>query len=149
MDANYFHVAIVVESLEKSREAFKRTMGLEFTEPSTVELNVALDGEVAQRTLQVSFSTAHRPYIELIQRTETPWDQLGLNHVGAWCEHPESEVAAIVEQGGRIVTRRVHPDGTPLGFIYIEMPGGGVIEVVDSARKADMQAIMGPDVRVI
>jgi hypothetical protein len=148
VDATFFQIAIVVESMEEARRQLCERMGTTFTEPITIDMLVEIDGQIHERQIQVCFSKHQLPHLELIYATGTPWydGRTGLHHLAVWAEDAESDVKALVEAGGHVVARRVDENGRPCGFYYVKQRGGPIIEILNASRQPELRALMGDGV---
>ena len=143
MQPDFFHVGVAVPSLEPTHDAYCAASGVRFTGPRSLDLYILEGGVPVPRTIRFCYSTAGSPYVELIESAEFPWASAGLHHFGIWSDDVERDIAAVLAQGGELETRRVDAAGEPLGFVYVRLPGGLRIELVDIARKPVVEGSVG------
>lgn len=126
----FYHVCFVVPDIERAMWDFRRSAGVEWSDPVADKL-----GEWDYR---IVFTRGGPPFIELIEGSAgSPWDAsqgARFDHLGFW--------SADVARGSRRLAEEGVPvefSGCPYGrpFVYHRMDSiGARIELVDVARQA-------------
>ena len=137
MFGSTFHHGIVVPDLGAARAELTESLGLEWMPDVRIQLQVSLHGQVVERWVDVSYSIGGLPYVELIKASQPPWgpDAIGLHHIGCWSDDIAADRGRMERAGGVTEAWRVDAAGELFGFVYVRLPSGVRIELVDSARK--------------
>jgi catechol 2,3-dioxygenase-like lactoylglutathione lyase family enzyme len=126
-----YHIGMLVSDLDAARQTLGTALGIRWTEIYTVELN----GYGAR----IAFSL-DEPYLELCEGTPgSPWkskgDGIELHHLGYWTSDFDRD-AKRLEAAGLVNEWDGQSEGLGRKVAYYRLPnGGGLIELVDIARK--------------
>jgi catechol 2,3-dioxygenase-like lactoylglutathione lyase family enzyme len=141
-----FHVGIVVDDFEASRQWFTDTLGYEFGADVALEYTMITSTGPITYDQRLSYSVTE-PRIELVQAAAgTPLvpSSSGLHHFGYWCADIEGTSALLVDQGWAWECGGVIDDaGTP-AWAYHFNPLGVRVELVSTVMQEMMQALWTP-----
>jgi catechol 2,3-dioxygenase-like lactoylglutathione lyase family enzyme len=127
-----YHLAMVVEDLEKAKAELGAALGLTFVKPQRRQVQMEAPGGPISFEVCYVYSCQGPPYIELIeQRAGTIFERLGLHHVGIWSDDRVAESKRLDGQGWPRETVGLRPDGSWAGGLYHRGTGDLRIEVVD------------------
>ena len=135
MAGRYYHVAIVVEDLDAAIAELGPLLGISWEEPR--------DREMHGVPFRMAYSRGAPPWIELLERSEgTPFDTLGLHHVGVWTEDHEADKRRLAEAG-----LELELDGVPIGRVFSlhrAAASGLRVELVDASVREEFDARLNP-----
>ena len=127
--STFYHVAIIVEDLDKAMEEFSAGLGVHWGE--------VRDGALGPWTYRLTFSYEGPPHIELIEgQPGSPWDTSSgprPDHIGYWTDD--------IEEGKRRLIARGLPidfDACPYGSPFSDHRAahtGLRLELVDVSRR--------------
>lgn len=125
----FYHVCFAVSDIEQAMRDFRRSAGVEWSDP--------LSDRLGEWDYRIVFTTGGPPFIELIEGPAgSPWDASAgarFDHIGFW--------SSDVEAGSRRLEDEGMPadfSGCPYGrpFAYHHMDSiGARIELVDVSRQ--------------
>ncbi|MGP3775847.1 VOC family protein [Streptomyces sp. SDT5-1] len=125
----FYHVCFAVPDLERAMRDFRRSAGVEWSEPAGDRL-----GEWEYR---IVFTTGGPPFIELIEGSPgSPWDASGgarFDHIGFWTSDVQ-EGSRRLEAEGLPVDFSGCPYGRPFAYHQVDSIGAR-IELVDVERQ--------------
>lgn len=142
MAGAYFHIAILVEDVDRAIEKYSRVLGVEFLEPVISTARFWEKGR-EERMLEARLTYSKQsegPYIELVEAQGDGLFSLdrgeGIHHVGVWEADCESRVEAMKRDGVELVAAQYTPEGKII-VAYFEPADmhGTMIEIVDSGRR--------------
>ncbi|MFI5665063.1 VOC family protein [Streptomyces sp. NPDC051684] len=126
----FYHVCFVVPDIEQTMRDFRRSAGVEWSEPASDRL-----GEWDYR---IVFTTGGPPFIELIEGPSgSPWDASAgarFDHIGFWTSDVR-ESSRRLEAEGLPVDFTGCPYGRPFAYHQVNSIGAR-IELVDVARQS-------------
>lgn len=146
MSGAYFHIAILVDDIEKAIAKYSEVLGVEFLEPviSTARFwEKGRDERMLEARLTYS-KQAQGPYIELVEAQGdglfAPARGEGVHHVGVWEADCEARVKTLENQGVELIAAQYTPEGKII-VAYFEPHDthGTMIEIVDSSRREMME----------
>tara|TARA_B110000503_G_scaffold104320_1_gene155635 strand:- start:1103 stop:1576 length:474 start_codon:yes stop_codon:yes gene_type:complete len=142
----YFHIAILVEDLDKAIEKYSQIFGIDFLEP-TISVARFWEKGREERTLEARLTYSQQdsgPYFELVEGQGDglfdPRRGEGIHHVGIWESDCEARVKAMEEQGIELLAAQYTPEGKII-VAYFEPADmhGVILEIVDSGRRLMME----------
>jgi catechol 2,3-dioxygenase-like lactoylglutathione lyase family enzyme len=127
-----YHIGLLVPDIEAAQRTLGLALGIRWAESYSVELK-GYRGRMA-------FSL-EEPYLELCEGTAgSPWQSKGggiaIHHLGYWTDDFDKD-ARRLEAAGLVNEWDGMAEGLGRNAAYFRLPeGGGLIELVDSKRKA-------------
>jgi catechol 2,3-dioxygenase-like lactoylglutathione lyase family enzyme len=135
MRGRYSHVAIVVDDLTAAIAELEALLGITWETPR--------DREMHGVPFRMAYSRGEPPWIELLERSDgTPFDTLGLHHVGVWSEDHEADKRRMADAG-----LELELDGVPIGRVFSlhRAPTSGLrLELVDAAVRDEFNERLNP-----
>lgn len=146
---NVFHTGFIVAELEPAMAELTTVFGITWTAIEDRRLAVVTpDGPLRARQRFV-YSRGEPPLIELLEPVAgTVWDQPTLegsgpgaaHHVGVWAEDFAATSERLVGAGFPRLLTFDDGSGRAVGFAYHRLPSGALVEIVDAAVRADLEA---------
>lgn len=147
--ANAYHTGFVVPDVEAAMAELSRVFGVEWTDVEDRRVKVLTpEGPVVGR-LRFVYTRGDAPHLELLEPVPgTVWDRpleatsgLGAaHHVGVWAEDFVATSDRLVEAGFPRLLTFDDGSGRPVGFAYHRLPSGVLVELVDAARRGELEA---------
>lgn len=114
-----YHVGIVVSDLESAKQELHELIGLSWCKQQSGPLE--LDTRAGRISTRIDFvySLGGPPNIELIlRRPGTPWESLGLHHLGFWSDDSAAESRRFDERGFMKESVCLDATGRPTSGLY-------------------------------
>lgn len=144
-DRELFHVGIVVAELEAALAAITQVAGTQWgpIRSATMETETG-DGHTGNTSLRYVFSEGAR-MVELVEAVPgTLWEPVprGVHHVGYWSDAIDDDSARLQRSGVELALRGRREGTTSWMFAY-HRTADGLVELVDSSRRAALAAATG------
>jgi len=147
--ADAYHTGFVVADIDSAMAELTALFGVEWTPVEDRNMKVRTPDGPLEGRLRFAYTLGEAPHLELLEPVPgTVWDQpaeltsgLGAaHHVGVWTED-FAETSARLEAAGfpRLLTFD-DGSGRALGFAYHRLPSGVLVELVDAARRPELEA---------
>jgi catechol 2,3-dioxygenase-like lactoylglutathione lyase family enzyme len=131
-----YHIALIVEDLERATSELSAGLGLTWAKVQRRDVTRHTDDGRHDVEFAFVYSLQGPPYMELIeQRRDDPLlAELGLHHIGVWCDDDRpAESARLEGLGFPLESVNVGADGAWTGGLYHQV-GGLRVELVDMGR---------------
>ena len=141
LEAQLFHVGILVRDIEVAITTFENLLDVRFNEPSLLTYSNFEDPEPRRQEVLVTFSQEGPVHYELIQGQDGPGiyslrQGEGLHHVGVWTSDVPKRHRELEAEGFQSTTRVNSPDGGLIAWYSDPLQALGVrIEYCDLARR--------------
>jgi hypothetical protein len=127
-----YHLGVIVENLGDARAGLTAALGVTWASDQRRTACLDAPGRPLELDMAYAYSLEGPPYLEIIeQRPDSPFERLGLHHIGVWSDDPAGESARLAAAGWPRETVGLAPDGSWAGALYHRGPGGLRVEVVD------------------
>jgi hypothetical protein len=127
-----YHFGLVVEHLERAQADLTAALGVSWARDQRRTACLEAPGAPLVLAMAYAYTIEGPPYLEVIeQRAGSPFEQLGLHHIGLWSDDPAGESARLSAAGWPRETVGLAPDGSWAGALYHRGVGGLRVEVVD------------------
>jgi hypothetical protein len=148
--SDIFHIGFVVPSIEEAQAQLGAAMDLTWTGIELREMPVVGPDGRDVVPLRFVYSTGGEPRLELMEPIEgTVWRiptrdgaLSSAHHIGVWCDDLAGSSASLVADG--IPLLMTFDDGSgecrAVRFAYHQLPGGPLVELVDTARRPVLEA---------
>src|SRR4051812_33874359 len=137
--ARVFHVGLAVPQLESAVASFTDVLGVAFTPPGEVSLDVQTPDGSSSVDLRFVYST-RGAHVELTESVAgTVWDADSASrghHIGVWSDDPAAEAARLEALGLPAVAWSDDAATGARRFSYHATPFGIYVELVDAAARA-------------
>jgi methylmalonyl-CoA/ethylmalonyl-CoA epimerase len=124
------HVAIAVRDLEAAIEYYRDTFGCEVEHRETVERDGVEEALLKVADSYIQLLTPSRPDSPVAKYLENKGE--GLHHIGYRVDDCAAALAAVKEQGHRVIDEEPRPGsrGTTVAFVHPKTAFGTLIELV-------------------
>jgi methylmalonyl-CoA/ethylmalonyl-CoA epimerase len=124
------HVAIAVRDLEAAIEYYRDTFGCEVEHRETVERDGVEEALLKVADSYIQLLTPSRPDSPVAKYLENKGE--GLHHIGYRVDDCAAALAAVKEQGHRVIDEAPRPGsrGTTVAFVHPKTAFGTLIELV-------------------
>jgi|GEM_PF-137806 len=141
---SYFHIGVVVPSLETAIARYSDVLGIRFTEPATFHIPRLEDPDPHPGTLVAAFSMTEPPYYELIQADGdgiiAAANAGRILYFACWEADMAGRLAQLTrEKVGVEALFRMDADSPPFAMITAPDLFGARIEYVDLSDKAPIE----------
>jgi hypothetical protein len=127
-----YHVGIVVDDVAASRSALSDILGVRWCQEQQADLRLDTRDGIRAGRLHFVYTMDGPPHLELIKRMpDSPWDRVGLHHLGFWSDNPALESARLDRLNCLRESVVVDEEGNWLLGLYHTMPDGTRFEIVD------------------
>ncbi|ASR37679.1 hypothetical protein BAY61_24745 [Prauserella marina] len=146
--ADIYHTGFVVPDLDAARRDLTAVFGVTWTDVEQHEIPVTTPEGPVTANLRFAYSQGGSPRLELLEPVPgTIWEAPsvsfgpgGAHHVGVWAEDFAATSAKLEADGFPRVLTSDDGSGQAFRFAYHRLPSGPLIEIVDAARKAELEA---------
>jgi methylmalonyl-CoA/ethylmalonyl-CoA epimerase len=124
------HVAIAVRDLDAAIEYYRDTFGCEVEHRETVERDGVEEALLKVADSYIQLLTPSRPDSPVAKYLENKGE--GLHHIGYRVDDCAAALAAVKEQGHRVIDEAPRPGsrGTTVAFVHPKTAFGTLIELV-------------------
>ncbi|HEY6533117.1 MAG TPA: VOC family protein [Acidimicrobiales bacterium] len=145
-----YHFGLVVADLEAAQQELADALHLRWA--GTMRRSLTLESPDGPTPVEVAYcySLEGPPYLELLeQRPGTIFDQVGLHHIGIWCDDFHVESERLEQLGWPRETVSLKPDGSWSAGLFHTGDCGLRLEVVNMATSgpALLRYLAGGDYR--
>lgn len=127
-----YHIGIVVRDVSESQTQFSELLGLRWCRVQRRRGEIMTAAGRVTTENEFVYSQDGPPYIELLrQQANTPWAELGLNHLAYWTDVPADEGTRFSACGFDFDSVSVDSTGVPRAGLYHKDPNGIRIELVE------------------
>jgi len=143
-----YHTGFVVADIEQAQAEFTALFGVTWTAVEERDMPVVTpEGPLVAR-LRFAYSQGGTPRIELLEPVpgtawETPSHSFGTgaaHHIGVWAPEFADTSDKLVAEGFPRVLTFDDGSGRASKFAYHRLPSGGIVELIDATRKAELEA---------
>jgi hypothetical protein len=147
--ADAYHTGFVVEALEPAMDELTKVFGVSWTEIEEWHPRVRTPEGSLDVRLRFVYTRGVAPHIELLEPVPgTVWERPAgpgpgagaIHHVGVWAEELAETSAKMVADGFPRVLTFDTRSGRAAGFAYHRLPSGALVELVDGARRRELEA---------
>jgi Glyoxalase/Bleomycin resistance protein/Dioxygenase superfamily len=141
-----FHFGIATPDVDELMAALGPSLGLTWVDLPRPPVEHRTPTGPTRPSSRVVWSSEGPLHVELV-RSESgtiyrPDAGTHLHHVGYWVEDLAVSIEAAEGDGWNLEVTMPGPDGRPAAFAYLSRPGDLWIELVDSAQRPVLQAIL-------
>ncbi|NYE35836.1 hypothetical protein F4692_000940 [Nocardioides cavernae] len=134
--------------IEQAQAEFSALFGVRWTQVEERAMPVVTPEGTREVRLRFAYSQGGEPRIELLEPVtgtawETPQHSFGpgaAHHVGVWAPDFAATSERLVEAGFERVLTFDDGSGRASRFAYHRLPSGGIVELIDVTRKAELEA---------
>ena len=127
-----YHFGLIVENLEEAQAELTAALGFSWARDQRRSVCLEAPASPLMLDMAYAYTLEGPPYREIIERRpDSPFEQLGLHHIGVWSDDPAGESARLAGVGWPRETVGLAPDGSWAGALYHRGTGGLRVEVVD------------------
>jgi catechol 2,3-dioxygenase-like lactoylglutathione lyase family enzyme len=127
-----YHIGIVVRDVAESQAQFTELLGLRWCQVQRRPGAIMTSAGRVETQSEFTYSQDGPPYIELLrQQPNTPWAELGLNHLAYWTDVPADEGARFSACGFGFESVSIDAAGVPRAGLYHKDQNGVRIELVE------------------
>jgi len=136
-----YHIGVGVDDLEAAMADLER-FGMQWTPIQTRSRRMTGPDGPFDAELRFVYSLKGPPHVELVEApagsrlAPTTW------HLGYWVQDLPAATRQMVDQGAAVTLRYEGPDDQPSSFVYVTLPTGITLELVDAARRDALQALL-------
>lgn len=147
--AHIYHTGFVVEDIAAAQTDLTAVFGVTWTAVEDREMPVVTPDGARTVRLRFSYSQGGTPRLELLEPVPgTVWEQpstpsVGLgaaHHVGVWADDLAATSNSLVAAGFPRVLTFDDGSGRAVRFAYHRLPTGVLVELVDAARRPELEA---------
>jgi hypothetical protein len=141
-----YHTGIIVEDLTAAIPAWEAATGRQWGAPYRGPVTVRTPDDDRTTTVEIAMAYSLDLGLELVQRIPgTCWDVAGgtgVHHTGCWADDLVADSERLEADGWPVVAHAVGEDGRPAMFTYHQVPGIGLLELVDPATREMLEAMV-------
>ena len=142
-----YHTGIVVEDLTAAIPAWEAATGRQWGVPFRGPVLVRTPSDDRTTTVEIAMAYSLDLGLELVQRIPgTCWEIAGggsgVHHTGCWADDLVADSARLDAEGWPMVAHAVGDDGRPAMFTYHQVPGIGLLELVDPSTREFLEAMV-------
>lgn len=147
--ANIYHSGFVVAAIEPAMVELTTLFGVTWTDVEEWEARVRTPEGPLQVRLRFAYTRGERPHLELLEPVPgTVWETpvasgsgLGaVHHVGVWADDFVATSDRMAAAGFPRLLTFEERSGRAAGFAYHRLPNGALVELVDAARRRELEA---------
>ncbi|NOY55646.1 MAG: VOC family protein [Actinobacteria bacterium] len=137
-----YHIGVGVEDLEAAM-ADLEDFGIRWTPIQTRNRPMMSPDGPFDAELRFVYSLEGPPHIELVDApaggklAPTTW------HLGYWVQDLPAATRHMVDRGATVTLRYEGPEDRPTSFVYVTLPSGVTLELVDAARRDALREMLG------
>jgi Glyoxalase/Bleomycin resistance protein/Dioxygenase superfamily len=144
-----YHTGFVVEDIVAAMAEFSAILGVTWTAIEDREMPVLTPDGPRRVRLRFVYSRGGPSRLELLEPVRgTVWERPvqpssgagAAHHVGVWAEDLAARSGKLVAAGFPRVLTFDDGSGAASRFAYHRLPTGALVELVDAARRADLEA---------
>lgn len=144
-----YHTGFVVTAIEPAMKELTEVFGVEWTQIEDRMMKVVTPEGPVEGRLRFAYTIGDAPHLELLEPIPgTAWDQplaagFGLgaaHHIGVWTEDFTETSDRLVEAGFPRELTFDNGSGRAANFAYHRLPSGALVELVDAARRPQLEA---------
>jgi hypothetical protein len=130
-----YHFGVVVDDLDRACAELGEALHLTWAGVQRRTSTMDTPDGLVEVDVAFAYSLQGPPYLELLERRDgSPFDTVGLHHIGVWAEDGAAESDRLGDLGLPRVAVGVRPDGSRGGGCFHVAQCGLRVEVVDIAR---------------
>ena len=142
--AGFFHIGIVVKDMAQGMKDMSRRFGVTFPEAREANVTMRYRGEDQKVSVKFVYSREGPVYIELLEAVPgTVWENLGIHHLGVFCDHMEDEISKLVADGYTHEGASLGADGSFQGAQYITNESGVRLEFQRGEFREQFMKMLG------
>ena len=140
----FFHIGIVVKDMAEGMKDMSRRFGCTFKEPREANVRMRYLGEEQQVAVKFVYSNEGPVYIELLEAVPgSVWENVGIHHLGVFCDHMEDEISKLVADGYTHEGASLGADGSLQGAQYMTNDSGVRLEFQRGEFREQFMKMLG------